>query len=146
MALAVLLPAPLFAQILDQIKKPIDYSKKADVSGKTVTFGDLHYETVSQPTRATSRTSPLTKGDLHLQRLDLHQVDLKSVEMSTVSEPVLPQVNFSAKRAAVDKVNDRADQQLPQTKLKAPITSRQIRPLTPQGEEELRKQLSTLPR
>jgi hypothetical protein len=145
MALALLLPAPLFAQILDQIKKPIDYSKKAEVGDKTVTFGDLHYGTVSQPIRATSRMSPLTKGDLHLQQMRLQQVDLKSVEMSTVSEPVLPQVNFSAKRAAVDKVNDRADQQLPQTKLKAPINSRQIRPLTPQGEEELRKQLSTLP-
>jgi hypothetical protein len=74
----------------------------------------------------------------------LNEVTLKSVEMSTVPEPVLPQVNFSAKRAAADKVNDQGSRQLDQTKQKAPITSRQIRPLTPKGEEELKKQLNTL--
>ena len=143
-ALAALLPARSPAQILDQIKKPFDYSKQADVNNKTVTFGDLHYGTVSQPTRALSTTSPLSKGDLQLQRMELNAVNLQSIEMSTIPEPVLPQVNFTAKRAAADKVNDRATQQLDQTKQKAPINSRQIRPLTPAGEEELKKQLNTL--
>ena len=143
-ALATLLPALSSAQLLDQIKKPLDYSKQADVNGKTVTFGDLHYETVSQPTRAGSTTSPLSKGDLQLQRMELNEVNLKSVEMSTASEPVLPQVNFSAKRAAADKVNDQGTRQLDQSKQKAPITGRQIRPLSPAGEEELKKQLNTL--
>jgi hypothetical protein len=121
--------------------KPLDYSKQADVNGKTVTFGDLHYGTVSQPTRPGSTTSPLSKGDLQLHRMELNEVNLKSVDMSTVSEPVLPQVNFTAKRAAADKVNDQGSRQLDQTRQKAPITSRQIRPFTPGGEEELKKQL-----
>ena len=132
-ALAALFPALSPAQILDQIKKPFDLSKQADVNDKTVTFGDLHYGTVSQPTRVISRTSPLTKGDLHQQQMELNQVDLKSVEMSTLPEPVLPQVNYSAKRAAVDKVNDQGNRQLDQTKQKAPINSRQIRTSTPGG-------------
>ncbi|MGD0059245.1 MAG: hypothetical protein ABSD58_07485 [Verrucomicrobiia bacterium] len=142
--LAALLPALSHAQVLEQITKPLDYTKQADVNGKNVTFGDLHYGTVSQPTRAGSTTSPLTKGDLQLQRMELNQVNLKSVDMSTVPEPVLPQMNFSAKRAAVDKVNDRGARQLDQTRQKAPINSRQIRPLSPAGEEELKKQLNTL--
>jgi hypothetical protein len=141
--LTALLPALSPAQVLDQVKKPIDYSKQADVNGKNVTFGELHYGTVSPPTRAGSATSPLSKGDLQLKRLELNEVNLKSVEMSTVSEPMLPQVNFTAKRAAVDKVNDQGSRQLDQTKQKAPITSRQIRPFTPGGEEELKKQLNS---
>jgi hypothetical protein len=76
--------------------------------------------------------------------MELNEVDLKSIEMSTVSEPVLPQVNFSAKRAAVDKVNDQGARQLDQTKQKAPITSREIRAFTPGGEQELKKQLNTI--
>lgn len=142
--LTALLPLRSPAQVLDQVKKPFDYSKQADVSNKTVNFGDLHYSTVSQPTHATSTTSPLTKGDLQLQRMQLNEVNLKSVEFSTISQPMLPQANFTAKRSAADQVNDRADQQLDQTKQKAPITKREIRPNTPSGEEELKKQLNTI--
>ena len=144
LTLAALLPARAPAQILDQIKKPIDHTKQADVSDKTVTFGDLHLETVAQPTHATPATSPLSKGNLQLQQLDLNQVDLKSAEMSTIPEPVLPQGNFSTKRAEADKANDAASHQLDQSWQNAPITNRQIRPLTPKGEEELKKQLNTL--
>ena len=140
--LAALLPVLSPAQVLDQVKKPLDYSKQADVNGKTVTFGDLNYGTVSQSTRAGSTTSPLSKGDLQLHRMELNEVNLKSVDMSTVSEPVLPQVNFSPKRAAADKVNDQGARQSDQSKLKAPITDRQIRPFTTGGEEELKKQLN----
>ncbi|MGO9609316.1 MAG: hypothetical protein ACLPT4_06740 [Verrucomicrobiia bacterium] len=141
-ALAALLPALSPAQVLDQIKKPLDYSKQADVNGKTVTFGDLHFGTVSQSARTGSTTSPLSKGDLQLHRMELNEVNLKSVDMSAVPEPVLPQVNFSPKRAAADKVNDQGTRQSDQTRQKAPITDRQIRPLTPGGEEELKKQLN----
>jgi len=143
-ALAALLPARSPAQVLQQITNPLDYNKRADVNGKNVTFSDRHYGTVSYPTRAGSTTSPLSKGDLQLQRVELNEVNTKSVEMSTLSEPVLPQVNFSAKRAAVDKVNDQSGRQLDQTKQKPPITNRQIRPFTPAGEEELKKQLNTM--
>jgi hypothetical protein len=141
--LAAFLPARSPAQVLDQITKPLDYNKQADVSGKSVTFGDLHYGTISQPTRIGSTPSPLSKGDLQLQRMELNEVNLKSIEEPTVSQPVLPQANFTAKRAVADKVNDRATRQLDQTKQKAPITDRQIRPFTPAGEEELKKQLNS---
>jgi hypothetical protein len=141
--LTALLPTLSPAQVQEQKSKPLDYTKRADVSNKNVTFGDLRYGTGSQPTRSGSTASPLSKGDLQLQRMELNEVDLKSVEMSTVPEPVLPQVNFSAKRAAVNKVNDQSNRQLDQTKQKAPITDRQIRALTPAGEEELKKQLNT---
>lgn len=117
--LAALLPALSSAQVLDQIKKPLDYSKQADVNGKTVTFGDLHYGTVSQSAHTGSTTLPLSKGDLQLHRMQLNEVNLKSVDMSTVSEPVLPQVNFSPKRAAVDKANDQGARQSDQSKQKA---------------------------
>jgi hypothetical protein len=76
--------------------------------------------------------------------MQLNEVNLKSIEMPTVPQPMLPQVNFTAKRAAADKVNDRGTRQLDQTKQKAPITGRQIRPFTPGGEEELKKQLNTV--
>lgn len=143
-ALAALLPVLSSAQILDQIKKPFDLTKQADVNDKTVTFSDLHYGTVTQSTRTDSRTSPLSKGDLELQRMDLSDANFKSVELSTVSEPMLPQVNFSAKRAAADKVTDQGDRQLDQAKQKAPVTSRQIRPFSPGGEEDLKKQLNSI--
>ncbi len=142
--LAALLPTQLRAQILDQIKKPLDRTKQADVSDKNVSFGDLHLETVAQPTHATPAASPLSKGNLQLQQLDLNQVDLKSAEMSTLPEPVLPQGNFSTKRAEADKANDAASHQLDQSWQNAPITNRQIRSLTPKGEEELKKQLNKL--
>jgi hypothetical protein len=141
--LAALLPALSSAQVLEQIKKPIDYHKQADVSGKTVTFGELHYGTVAQPTRPGSTTSPLSKGDLQLQRMKLNQVNLKSLDMSTVQEPTLPQVNFTAKRATADKVNDLRNRQADQTRQKAPIISHQIHPFTPSGEQELKEQLNS---
>ena len=143
-ALAALSPVGVPAQILDQIKKPIDYSKQADLSGKDVHLNDLQFQTISQPTREVTTVSPFAKGDLQLQRVDLNQVTLKSTEMSTVPEPVLPQANFTTKRADADKVNDRASQQLDQSRQSASITNRQIRPFVPGGEEDLKKQLNSI--
>jgi len=48
------------------------------------------------------------------------------VDTSVVPTAVLPKANFTAKRAAVDKMNDQSAKQLDQTKQKAPITERQI--------------------
>jgi hypothetical protein len=71
-------------------------------------------------------------------------VDLESVEFSTISTPILPQANFTAKRAAAgDKLSDENQKQLAHSKQKAPVTERQIRPFTPGGMEELKKQLAT---
>jgi hypothetical protein len=144
MALPALQPAQVPAQILDQMKKPIDLTKQADVNGKNITFSDLHYQTISQPTRVPPASSAASNGDLQLQRLDLNEVRLKSAETSAIPEPVLPQVNFTAKRAVADKMNDQTNRQLDQSYQNAPITNRQIRPFAPGGEEELRKQLNKL--
>lgn len=144
MALAIAMPSRLPGQILDQIKKPPDYTKQADVNGKNAELGNLNYSTVPQSSRAFTTSAPLSQGDLHLQRANLSELKLNSVDMPTVSEPMLPQVNFTAKRAVADKDNDRASVQADETKQKAPITSRQIRALTPAGEKELKKQLNAI--
>jgi hypothetical protein len=126
-----------------QVLKPIDLSKQADVGGKNVNFSDLHFDSVSEPTHDLPATSPLSKGDLKLQDADGkdHIVDLKMLDMPTVSTPTLTKANFTAKRAAVDKQVDLVSQQVPQTTQKAAITNRVIRAFTPSGEEELKKQL-----
>jgi hypothetical protein len=121
---------------------PIDYTKQADVNKKTLTLGDVPFNTISQPTRDLPNRSPIAKGDLKLSGVDLKDMDLKTLEMNSVSTPVLPKTNFTGKRAAADKPNDLTKKQVDQTKQVAPITDRQIRPFTPGGEEELKKQLN----
>lgn len=145
--LAVALAGFLSPQARAQVLKPIDRTKQAEVNDKTVSFGDVALDTVSQPTRDLPRESPLQQGDLKLQNVDLKDKDLslKTLDMSTVSTPVLPKANVTAKRAAVDKKNYENKKELDQTKQKAPITDRQIRPFTPGGEEELKKQLNGPP-
>jgi len=124
-----------------QILKPIDLQKQADVNNKTVNYGNLQFDSISQSTRDVPN-SPVTKGDLKLQRVDLNEVDFKTLDMSVVPTKILPQANFKAKRAAVDKLNDQSGKQLDQSKQKAPITKRQIHPFEPGGEQELEKQLN----
>jgi hypothetical protein len=126
-----------------QILKPIDPTTQADINGKNVSFGNVQFGTISQPTRELPE-STTAKGDLKLRDVDWKDknVDVKSLDMSTVSIPVLAKANFRAKRAAVDKVNDEGKKQVGQTKQIAPITARQIRPFTPGGEAELKKQLN----
>ena len=143
LVLAFTTPSRLPAQLFDQMKKPLDYTKQADVNGKNAQLGNLNYGTVPQSSRAFT-TSPLSKGDLQLQRANVNELTPKSADMPTVSEPVLPQVNFTPKRAVADKDNDKAEVQADETKQTAPITSRQIRPLTPAGEQELKKQLNAI--
>jgi hypothetical protein len=138
--LAGLLSQPATA-LVDPLK-PLDVNKQADVGGKNVNFDDVRFDTISQGTRELPQ-SPLSKGDLKLKNADVRDkhADFKMLEMSTIPKPVLPKANFTAKRAAVDKVNDEAQKQAAQTKQVAPITSRQIRAFTPAGEEELKNQL-----
>lgn len=123
--------------------KPIDQAKQADVNGKNVSFGDVPFGTISQPMRDSPK-APLTKGDLKLEDADLKEraLELKTVEMPSIPTSVLPKANFRAKRATADKLNDQDTKQVVQTKQKAPITERQIRPFMPGGEEELKKQLN----
>jgi hypothetical protein len=127
-----------------QVLKPIDINKQADVGGKNVSFSDLQFDSVSQPAHDLPGKSPLSKGNLKLQDADgnNHVVDLKMLDMPTVSTPVLQKTNFTAKRAAVDKQSDLAEKQVSQTTQKASITNREIRAFAPSGEAELKKQLN----
>ena len=131
-------PAPrLDAQLL----KPIDLNQKADIGDKTVKFGNAQLNTISQPT-ANLPNAELSKGDLKLQNADTKNVtDLKSLEYSTVETHIVPKANFTAKRIAL-KSNEASDKKLNDAQKKAPITDRQIRPFTPAGEEEMKKQLN----
>ena len=124
-----------------QLLKPIDPNQKADIGDKTVKFGDAQLSTLSQPT-ANLPNAELLKGDLKLPNADTKNVtDLKSLEFSSVETHVIPQANFTAKRIAT-KTNEATDKNLNDAKKKAPITNRQIRPFTPGGEQELKKQLN----
>jgi hypothetical protein len=120
----------------------IDYTKQADVNKKSVAYGDLPFNTISQPTRDLPNKSPIAKGDLKLSGMDLKDVELNTLEMNSISTSVLPKPNLAPKRAPIDKSNDLDKKQVDQTKQVAPITDRQIRPFTPGGEEELKKQLN----
>jgi len=141
--LAVVFAGIVSPVINAQIFKPIDIHKQADVGGKNVNFSDLHFDSVSEPTSDLSGKPPFSKGDLNLQDFDgkNRSVDLKMLVMPTVSTPELTKVNFTAKRAAVDKQNDLVEKQVPETTQKAAITNREIRAFTPGGEQELKKQL-----
>ena len=145
--LAALLATPAHAQVL----KPIDLTKQADVNDKTVNYGNVQFDTLSQPTSVLP-SSPLSKGNLKFQDVDQkkrdinqQKLDLKTVDMSTVSRPTLPKANFTAKRAEVDMSRGEPRKQVEQTKKKAQINERQIRPFTPAGEEDLKHQLNEPP-
>jgi hypothetical protein len=142
-ALAGLLSAAADAQILEQIRKPVDQGKKAGVSDKNVSFSDAQFDTISQPMRDSPKV-PLSRGDVRFQDATLKSKDtnFRMLDMSTVSTTVIPKANFTAKRAVVDKVNGESKKQADQTTRVAPITDRQIRPFAPAGEEELKKQLN----
>lgn len=130
----------LFSGAGAQIFKPIDPNKKADIGDKSVNFGEAQFKVIPQPTRDQPNSS-LSKGNLNLQEFETKQVDLNTLETSTVVKPVLPQANFTAKRIAV-KISDAGGKNLDHAKEKAPINKRQIRPFAPGGEEELKKQLN----
>ncbi len=149
--LAVVLAASLSSPAQAQIVKPIDVTKQADVTGKTVNFGNVQFDTLSQPTRDLSGSS-LSKGNLKFQDTDQEKAEFNTLGMSTISRPTLPQANFTTRRAAVDVPNDearkQADQtrkQADQTRKKAQINGRQIPAFTPAGEKELKHQLNEPP-
>jgi hypothetical protein len=138
---ALLFSLPVRAQIV----KPIDRTKQADVNDKTLSFGDVPLNTLSQPTSDLSG-SPLPKGELKFQDVGQKNADLKTLEMPTVSTPSLPRSNFTTRRAAADVPSDETNKkQAEQARKKAQINERQIRPFTPAGEEELKRQLNEPP-
>ena len=139
--LTVFLSTPAHAQIL----KPIDTTKQADVTGKTVNFGNVQFGTLSQPTSILPSSSPLSNGNLKFQDTDQKKAEFNTLGMPSISRPTLPQANFSTRRAAADVPCDQARKQAEQTKKKAQINGRQIHPFTPGGEEELKHQLNQPP-
>jgi hypothetical protein len=145
--LAALLSPKIEAQILDQVIKPLDRSKQADVNEKTLSFGDVPMNTLSQPLKDLPG-SPLSKGDLKLEQLDQKKAEFNTLpmNMNTVPTPSLPQANFNTQSAAADVPSDKTTKQAEEVKKKkTPITERQIKPFTPAGEEELKHQLNDPP-
>ena len=143
---AVFVSSKLKAQILDQVTQPLDRSKQADVNQKTLSFGDVPMNTLSQPMRVLPG-SPLSKGDLKLEQLDQKKAEFNTtpMNMNTVPTPSLPQANFNTQSAAADVPSDKTGKQAEEAKKKTPITERQIKPFTPAGEEELKHQLNDPP-
>jgi hypothetical protein len=137
---AVLVSSPVYAQIV----KPLDRTKQADVNDKTLNYGDLQFNNISQP-MSDLPGSALSKGDLKLQDADQKKADLKMLEMHTVTTSSLPGSNFTTRRAEVDVTSDETRKQSEQTRKKAQINERQIKPFTPTGEEELKHQLNEPP-
>jgi len=142
--LAVALLGGLLSLAHAQLGKPIDMTKQADVNGKNVSFNNLQFNTISEPSPDLPREAPLMKGDLKLQNTEIQEKskDLKTLQMPAFTAPILPQSNLPDKRAAADdKQSPDTAKLADETKQKAPITNRQIRAFTPNGEEELKKQL-----
>lgn len=137
-----LIGAALAADAGAQFIKPIDYRKVADIDTKSATLPTLNPNTQTEPSRTWS-ILPLSDKQPETKQLQQNQLDMNGVDFPFISTRVLPQQNFTAKRAVV------SDQLLDQPFIKtdkAPITSRQIKAYTPQGTEELKKQLSTIPK
>jgi len=139
--LAALLPTTAHAQVL----KPLDLTKQADVNNKVVTFGEVQFDSLSQPTSVLPSSSPLSKGKLKFHDVDQKKAEFNTLEMSTISRPTLPKANFTTRSAAVDVPSGETKKQAEQTKKQAQINERQIHPLTPGGEEELKHQLNEPP-
>jgi hypothetical protein len=124
-----------------QLFKPVDSHQRAAASDKNVDLPTVNFDTLAQPTRS-EIVSPVSgqmrepAGFVANKHADLPE----SPSYSTVPMTTIPHQNFTAKRAPV------ADNLPSINTVKttpANINKRVIRPLTPAGEEELKKQLNT---
>jgi hypothetical protein len=137
-----LIGVALAASARAQLIKPIDYRKEADIDTKSANLPALNLHTQTEPSRTLS-VLPFSNKQPELKQLQQNQLDLNGVDFSFINACVLPQQNFTAKRAVIsDQLLDQPFITIP----RAPITSRQIKAYTPQGTEELKKQLSTIPK
>ena len=120
----------------------LDPHKQADVSGQTVEFSTLHFDSVSQPIR-TLPVAPVSG-----QTVDRSQtVATKNVEFNTLDFPGIPSktrpmTNFTTKRATLDQPLIETGNKITGN---AKINPRVIRPLTPAGEQELKDQINKIP-
>ena len=136
---AILVAASASAQVL----RPIDPNKSADVSGKAVDLPTVNFGNVSQPTRS-QPVSPLSNqfregdGIVETKSVETKDVEMSLLSHSTIPATIVPQQNFTAKRAPL------ASNVPPSERVKTPnakINKREIRPFTPAGNDELVKQL-----
>lgn len=132
--LVVIVARPTPAQLVNQI----DPTKQADVNGKIISPGTLNLKSVAQPTVNFSQ-SPRSDERQSFSQVELKGISLQQLQLAPYSTEFVPQQNFAAKRASITE-KPRDEKTVPLTK--APIKDRQIRPFTPAGEEELKKQLN----
>jgi len=130
-----------------QILKRIDPTKLADdVNGKNLQLGTAELNTIEKDTIEMNRATVSDKtAELKGNVAGLKKLELETLGLSSVAKTNLQYQNFTAKRAAVADKAQLAKDLDSLRKTKAPIAKRQIRPSTPAGEEELKKQLNTLP-
>jgi hypothetical protein len=140
---AVLLAAILVAgSAKAQVLRPVDQTKHLDANDKTVDMPTVSFGTVPQSTRP-QPVSPLS-GQMRERaaNVETKRVDTpKTLSYSTVPTTIVPQQNFTPKRAVADVPGNRPPAKNVKTS-KAEISKMVIRPLNPTGEEELKKQLS----
>jgi hypothetical protein len=131
----------LASSALAQVLRPIDPSRLADANSKVVDMPTVNLGTVPQPTAVPQPVSPLSRQ----LRERGKTVETKAVETHTlpaysiIPVSVLPHQNFTPKRGIVP-ANTIPSEQVKTSQ--AEIEKRVIRPLTPTGIEELKKQLS----
>ncbi|MEI8314799.1 MAG: hypothetical protein WCG79_05030 [Verrucomicrobiota bacterium] len=131
------------AGVFDQI----DAHKRADVNGQTVALPTIRFDTVPQT------ILPMTVAPVSGKAVDRNQTfATKNVAFDTLNFPIvpsktLPMTNFTTKRAALDKplIETGAVPTGTVSTDKAKINSRVIRPLTPDGHQELKDQINKIP-
>ena len=124
-----------------QILRPIDPKQIADVTGKKADLETLKFDTLQQPTQ-TEPVTPLS-GKMRTVPATIanKQVNLpESPSFEMVPTKTIPHQNFTAKRATLpDNLPAMTATKPPDAK----INQRVIKPFTPAGSEELKKQLNT---
>ena len=133
-----------YAGVLTQI----DPNKQADITGQTVTFPIVQFDSVPQKFR-TMPVAPISgKMANHSQTVATKNADINTLDFPTVlSKKTLPMTNFTAKRASLDELPVETETVTTgDVKTdKAKINSRVIRPFTPAGHQELKDQINKIP-
>lgn len=124
---------------------PIDVHKQADLSGKTVAMPIISFDSLPQPTRS-QPVSPVTEKKAAPGKL----IETKSVDLNTLAPSATvptknwPMTNFTPKHGFVDTAVVPSST-VPQSTVpteRARINERVIRPHTPAGSDELKKQFT----
>ena len=131
--IVALLTATAVAGLMD----PIDPNRRVDANSRYVNTPTLDMKTAPMPVLRNGRAEQ-SNQIAPAQAVEMKQAEVGMYETKTVDAPVVPQVNFNAKRATASDQNYRTATAKTGS---APINPRTIRTLTPQGEQELKDQL-----